>query len=170
MTSKRRWKRSFPLAAAQSAKLQLRRSTVLVRSKLFTREIPEVTLLSSRSGAEAPRACPAMSTTHLLTPHAKIDSPRLLAYPSQTATRLLFRSDSNFVQTIQCAAFRTPSDGHCDSGKWTVAAENPEADQNVANLSGSSWDRIFIQVHKDALRSVHIKQIIGEISCRSCAG
>src|SRR5256885_7373210 len=109
------------------------------------------------------RAC-KIDNAFLLTPHAKIDSPRLLAYPGQTATRLLFRSDSNFVQTIQCAAFRAPSDGHCDSGKWTVAAENPEADQNIANLSGSSRDGIFIQIHEDALRSVHIKQIIGELS------
>src|SRR5438067_3892352 len=64
MTSKRRWKRSFPLAAAQSAKSQLRRSGALVCSKLFTREIPKETLLSSRSGVEGSRACPARSTTH----------------------------------------------------------------------------------------------------------
>src|SRR5437764_13363657 len=63
MTSKQRWKRSFPPAAAQWAKLQPRRSAALVCSKLFTREIPKETLLSFKTGDDGVRSHRARSTT-----------------------------------------------------------------------------------------------------------
>src|SRR5438034_1838809 len=101
MTSKQRWKRSFPPAAAQWAKLQPRRSAASVCFKLFTREIPKETLLSFKSGDDGVRSHRARSNnTFLFTPHAKIDSPCLLANPCQIAARLLFRNHPDFVQTI----------------------------------------------------------------------